>query len=420
MPPFFLGSRAAAINSLIVHRARRLRVGLPIPSTPLLRTLGASAFAEAMAGAGQYLADSTPVGTTIPVRHGSRQSSYALRVKFWKRGKRQRAPDVSIEFPTTQEIVPGEYCVHIHSHEIIDGAQVIPCWTYVTDGLARHGQQEIVLTLRRRDSEQPSHVPTEPVSFLASIDRWAQDGHIVNHGGISQFGEHGLLGFGGILYETAEPFDSVTLPNNALAAILVTERELRVSVQFSRTRLLARLCQQFRRYPFPIWVDRERDEVPLPEFDGQSVLNGVPVIAARGVSASKIDDSISIRCSVDAADELRNALQALPESQPFAMALDPDPSCDGCLVWLGPTQSEPLAVTPRGSDGSHLSGCVLVVAQSDDDEDRWRVMEDGFGLLLTPASWKQLMSAMQTGTAFHCADAGCASPISLTWHHSLD
>jgi len=57
---------------------------------------------------------------------------------------------------------------------------------------------------------------------------------------------------------------------------------------------------------------------------------------------------------------------------------------------------------------------MLMVAYSDDEEE-WRILEDGFGVILRPSKWEQFRSALQAGTSFECGEAGNDSHITLEW-----
>ena len=55
----------------------------------------------------------------------------------------------SYSAPTYIELVPEELDLRVFRHQVdsLDGP--VACWSYVTDGLRRHGQKDIVFTLRR-------------------------------------------------------------------------------------------------------------------------------------------------------------------------------------------------------------------------------------------------------------------------------
>ncbi len=80
--------------------------------------------------------------------------------------------------PATLSLVPGQLSVRVCRHSIPNGAEQIPCWTYVTDGLWKLGQKELIFSLRRRPEEEPQAFPQDPVQFFLQVHRLAQEGRL--------------------------------------------------------------------------------------------------------------------------------------------------------------------------------------------------------------------------------------------------
>jgi hypothetical protein len=72
-------------------------------------------------------------------------------------------------------VVPGELkcTVHLHDLDLIGGG--VPCWSYVTDGLSRHGQREVIFTLVREPEERPERYPRDPLDNVAhqAVSPWS-------------------------------------------------------------------------------------------------------------------------------------------------------------------------------------------------------------------------------------------------------
>src|SRR6266516_2031954 len=66
-------------------------------------------------------------------------------------------------------------------HHIIDGyVGQIPCWTYVSRGMAEVDQSELVVTLRRRPSEQEEEYSIEPLSWFKMVYAWGKKGRKID------------------------------------------------------------------------------------------------------------------------------------------------------------------------------------------------------------------------------------------------
>ncbi|MCW5804648.1 MAG: hypothetical protein KIT31_19915 [Deltaproteobacteria bacterium] len=112
--------------------------------------------------------------------------------------------------------------VRIFAHDLPRGGAALPCLSYVTDGLRRFQQQELVVTLVRAPGAVIQQPPPEPMQLLASITSLAQQGRLVENGGMTEVGPTGLFGrpsLRGLAYQTAMPMHDVVLPDGCLAAI---------------------------------------------------------------------------------------------------------------------------------------------------------------------------------------------------------
>src|SRR5262245_12641464 len=81
--------------------------------------------------------------------------------------------------PATVELVPGKLTARVVSHNLPVGSDTVPCWTYVSEGLARLGQDELVFTLRRRGAEAEGAFPPDPLMFFRQVHSLAEQGQIV-------------------------------------------------------------------------------------------------------------------------------------------------------------------------------------------------------------------------------------------------
>jgi len=281
-------------------------------------------------------------------------------------------------WPADLEVVAGKVSMRVYLHDIDSQNGPISCWSYVSHGLTAMDQSEIVFTLRRDPGESSDAFPHDPLHLLATIYRLAAGGQRVGPGDVTEFGDRSFLGRH-LLYVEAQPLEQVSLPPSCLAALLVTADELRAVRAFGTTRVLARLGQASRHYPFPPWSDRRR---PGLEFAGAfegSVLSKVLCAAQPDVRASVESNQIVVRARRGAQPTWQDRLADLPDESPLALLTALDPAANGCLVWV-PGQSGPEAIGPPGSDGSRLCGC-FVVFLPEQSENGGRVLR---GMGITP------------------------------------
>ncbi|HMG24473.1 MAG TPA: hypothetical protein VK607_24220, partial [Kofleriaceae bacterium] len=164
--------------------------------------------------------------------------------------------------PVRVEVIPDQLAVEVYLHEIASQQGAIACWTYVTDGLAAHGQTEIAFTLRHDPDDVSDVFPDDPLRLFATIHGLAATGQRVGAGGVTEFGEAMFFGHH-VLYAPAQGLAGVALPAACLAALLVTADELRAVRTFGAARVLARMGQAAAFYPFPPWADRRRRGLTL-------------------------------------------------------------------------------------------------------------------------------------------------------------
>jgi hypothetical protein len=327
------------------------------------------------------------------------------------------------------EVVPGQLKVRVFSHVITSQAGPVPSWTYMSDGLLATGHKEISLTVKREPGEDERAFPREPLELYKGIHAYALRKQFVREGGSTRLapGKPGLLrdDFHGILYTPGQRFDGVPAPGAFLTAILVTGPELEVADRYGHLRLMALLGDRYRFYPTTPWADRHRSPIVTPESMASSILSRVPVTHVQGASArleaapgappGSVDPSATIvlRVRTESAKGLLAAADRVGPKAGFGALLDLDPEADACLVW-SPGQSGAHAISVPDAKGARISGNMLVIAPGA-DQDGGRPAEDGFGILLTDASWARLREALAGHKPLDIRGKGDLMSIRLSW-----
>jgi hypothetical protein len=292
------------------------------------------------------------------------------------------------------DLIPG-VVARVFAHELHPQTGVVPCWSYVTEGLRAFGQHELVFTLVRPADRGAEHAPPDPLNLLRTIAGLAQQGRIVDVGGLTEVGPNGLFGrpqLRGLVYQTAAPMDGVTLPPGTLAAVVLVGDELEVVKRFGALRVLARLGRMHNFWPTAPWCELDR-AVSAPA--GPTVLEGVAAASMPGVAVVMANDHVTVRIPRTTHASFTQAGLPPPEVA-LALLTVLDPSADSCLVWF-PGQTSPEAISGPGSQGTRISGCFVVFVPQQ-QADGANVFEDGFAAMLTDASWGALRNALMTGT----------------------
>src|SRR5882672_187833 len=63
------------------------------------------------------------------------------------------------------EVVPHELTVAVYSHTFTACQGAVNAWTFVTDGLSRHGQAEMVFTVARTPQTDENRFPRDVLAF---------------------------------------------------------------------------------------------------------------------------------------------------------------------------------------------------------------------------------------------------------------
>jgi hypothetical protein len=314
-----------------------------------------------------------------------------------KTGKAARAAGPPLELPTpacptTVNAIPGELTVTFHVHDNAEESSG-RFLSAVTHGLSQRKQREIVITLRLGPQDDLRDAMLQLTAFFKTVHVWARDKQLVHAGNFTQFGQRALFGRprSGLLYADARPLEGVELPPRALAGVLVDAAEVSLARDHGTYRVLTRIGQQQRHFPFPTWSELARPSVATAR-EGESLLAKVRRTHARSVSFVVERRCLRILLAPSVVEDLGRGLATLPPGAPFALLTKPAASANAVLVWH-PGQSDRTGISPDGSDLSRMSGsCLLIVPGGQEDETR--CVEDGYSLLFSTESWSKLVSAL--------------------------
>lgn len=341
-------------------------------------------------------------------------------MNWWKKKEpveRQSQPREKAELPQMIEVVPGVVTAKVYSIEqITSPGETISCWCYLSSGLNRIGQKEVLFTIKRESTEDALNCPVEPLQFIQAMHHFAQNNQFVDAGGTTMFGPKGFIDakFGGILYEehVAENL-AAPVPPGVLDAVVVTQAEVAVAQRFGTLRVLSLLGEKERYFPFPHWLDRRRTSVVTEEMLQQmhaNMVTNVPTMRVAGSRCLKINDRLIFKLPAARKSDLTAAVQQMPPDMgAFAVQLSMDPTADACLVWQPVGAQEPRAIGDSRVNGGSapgtdslmprsmsLSGCFITLINAD-EQSRFFISEDGFALILDSPDWKRITTAFGAG-----------------------
>ena len=313
---------------------------------------------------------------------------------FWSRLLGD-SPKLEVEPPTpgkpsSVNALRFRLVVHFHVHQLPDADGTF--LTAFTQGLINQRQSELVLTLRLPEADDVAARMQQIVRFFVTVYAWARARKPVHPGGYTTFKERGLFRpDSGVLYVRARPIRGLQLPPDALAVILASAEEVRTAIEFGAYRVLMRIGELERSFPYPTWNALDRASVVGPR-ENETALAKVPRIRMPGVSF--LLEGKRLRVQLGGGAKLAGrGLAALPQGAPFALLLEPSSAADAVFFWH-PGQEQPAGLVAPGSSGLRKSGSCLAIAPGG-QKDEARPFEDGYTLLFSTPTWQEVSFAIR-------------------------
>ncbi|MBN1260365.1 MAG: hypothetical protein JXB35_06755 [Anaerolineae bacterium] len=289
--------------------------------------------------------------------------------------------------------------IRIYHHDI-PYYQPIPCWTYVTSGLAAHRQQEVILTIQS-DPQADKGAPLRfPLEILKQLYHLARQGRYVGAWGYTSLTLLMQQGTGlpfNLAYAHPAPLEGLTLPQDALAGIFLSAEELEVYRTFGLSRLLAAHARHFHYFPYPTWSTFPAPQIVTPEALRNSMLNGIPRIHLPGAAATLEGNQVTLHISPQARALLIPNLERLQPEQPFALLPELARDIDGCFAW-DPDANTVALNAPPNSQRQRIAGCYVGFVP-DQPQNAGHLFEDGFMIMLTSTTTQQVRAALREGAA---------------------
>ncbi|CAG8486299.1 248_t:CDS:2 [Dentiscutata heterogama] len=292
----------------------------------------------------------------------------------------------------TKQIIPNKLQLLVYSHSIdysdFDAPPQkrpefqIACWTFLSRGLSIHRQKEIYFTLRRNEDENEDDFPINIKVLYHAFYILACKGSTVDIGEYSYFDDKmGEIIFSRadmnkIIYTERQPI-GIDLPSHVLHAILITNEEYEVYMNYGISRLLSQMGNAERYFPFPPWNDRLRESVVTMNDMKSSILNmvGIKIINLEVRVTCIKNKTIRLNISPNTHESICKAYSETEFQYALTILTGLDRKANSCLVWDGNLKE--LNANGIGCLSSRLGGCF-----------------DGFVLFLTNNTFQHIHQAL--------------------------
>lgn len=218
----------------------------------------------------------------------------------------------------------------------------IVCWTFVSQGLASHGQKEVVFTVKKLSALYPQD-PLRWYYLLLDHANNPKRPRIVDKYDISELNFETFLGHSNlrmILYVPQQALLGLTaaqearLPPTRLHAVMLTADEFDAFKEEGPLRILTNLSRITRYYPFPPWFDPLRGSLLRPSDFTGSIMKRLRAYRIPGVSAMFDQKSGDITVTVSPRAYDNKSINVIENvDSVLRLQLEPNEHAQGCFVW---------------------------------------------------------------------------------------
>ncbi|PGH34296.1 hypothetical protein GX50_02879 [[Emmonsia] crescens] len=310
----------------------------------------------------------------------------------------------SITWPLTYPVFPEEGVQALIFHHKIRSAVSgeMDCWTYISKGLARVGQKEIVFTVRRRTNEREDNFPITPFQWIKSVYSAAKDGQRVEVFQRTEFHSLSFLNrsdFKWIVYCPAHSITNIPasyFPSEWLQVIPLIAPEVEVAQRYGIMRALGHLGAQERWFPFPPWIDRDRQPCITMANMAGTMKDSLPFVIVRGISALRKGMNIVLHVPQESAFLLKGALAQFQLEHVFALDSTAHKDADSGLLWSN-TDTQPRGYAAGTSNACmNLNYFAFCPCQ---EKNELKMVEDGFIFMITNYTWTSFRQHIEQSTS---------------------
>jgi hypothetical protein len=296
-------------------------------------------------------------------------------------------------YPIKLELIPKRLIVNVYQQDLPGKGSQIPCWIFVTQGMAALKQHEIVLVLRFAQGEDGRKFPKTPLPLFLFLFKAVMQKKRFVTGDVIRFGERGLLGFAGMGLTFGNlNVRSNQLPQHYLSCMLLMREELVAAQTFGLTRVLSRMGFEANRFPFNPWNDTERRSLPMQALLQSSQVKGIKSLPLKQSSVNLVGgDKVVLLLSVAMHGVITSFIKEQGNVSQLGFITQLLPYHEGALVWLPEKDSIEMNVHPD-SEGAIIAGSFVILTRG--ETSGAAMLEDGFNVQFDQESWMALRNAI--------------------------
>jgi hypothetical protein len=323
------------------------------------------------------------------------------------------------DYPIKLELITKRLIVSVYQQNLLGKGSHIPCWIFVTEGMAAYKQKEFVLVLRLKKGESGKTFPKPPLQLFMFLYKAVAQKKRFHIGDVTRLGEKGLMGFKGLGY-TFELLDTrgLKLPERYLSCILLTTEETMAAQASGFTRVLARLGYEMNRYPVNPWNDLERSSLRMQTVLKQSEFRDLNAVSVKHSSVNLVGGDRVVLILAPTAQGMVVEFIKQQAAQPrLGFITQLLPYHEGTLVWLPDKDLIEMNMQPD-AEGKLIAGSFLVMTRG--EQTGASMMEEGFNMQFDPQSWQAFCNAIARKQNLTLAAQGGEMEFSLVWNTTAD
>ena len=298
-----------------------------------------------------------------------------------------------MQFPHTVTI-DHSLTVEVHLHEFFLGDRTRLCWTYLTKGMATHGQNEMALSLLVDDDAEPAALPKTPLKMFKLLHERTAGDRQANLGDSTRLGQTGIFGFPCLFYVPAIQFEGLPRLDDYLGLVLVHELEYDYARQYGLTRLLSRLGKFCSSFPYPTWNTQARPSLFNAGTREISLLTEAGHISLDQSTVEQAHDELLLHLAKTDLPRFTQALDTLEPDQLVIFNTAFSRACDTSLYWQE-GQQQPGAYAAPDASGDIIGGSFISISRQ--AVDAFAISEDGYSASFSHDQFQRLNEALIQG-----------------------
>ncbi|HEY5601653.1 MAG TPA: hypothetical protein VIM41_00940 [Gammaproteobacteria bacterium] len=319
-------------------------------------------------------------------------------------------------YPIKLELIPKRLILLVYQLDLPGKGSQIPCWIFVTHGLAALKQREIALVLRLAKNEDGKKFPKTPLPLFMFLFKAIVQKKRFAVGDVIRFGEKGLLGFAGMGFTFGNlNAKQIELPQHYLSCMLLTREELVTAQTFGLTRALSRMGFETNRFPFNPWNDTERQSLPLQAVIKNSQFRNLKVLPLKYSSVNLLGgDKVVLLLAVAMHGAINSFIKEQANIDQLGFITQLLPYHEGALVWLPEKDSIEMNVHPD-SQGEIIAGSFALLSRG--VTSGAAMLEDGFNIQFSDEGWLAMRNAIARKQNLVITPSSGDMEFSLVWNN---